>query len=109
MFLNSCYYDNVEELYPLPPPCDTSNITFSNDVLPIINARCTSCHSGSTPSGNVTLENYESIVTAANNGSLLGVIRHESGWLPMPKNGAKLDNCTITKFEIWIADCTPNN
>jgi len=109
IFLNSCYYDTVEELYPLPPPCDTSNITFSNEILPMINSRCTGCHSGSAPSGNVYLESYDDIVTAATNGSLLGTIRHEAGWSPMPKNGAKLDNCTISKLEIWIADGTPNN
>ena len=109
ILLNSCYYDNVEELYPQPAACDTSNITYNNDVLPIINTKCTGCHSGAAPSGNVNLETYNDIVAAANNGGLMGTIRHESNWSPMPKNGAKLDNCTITKLEIWIADGTPNN
>lgn len=109
IILNSCYYDNVEELYPQPAACDTSNITFSGNVLPILEASCISCHSGGTPAGNVNLETYDDIVAAANNGSLMGTIRHESNWSPMPKNGAKLDNCTITKMEIWIADGTPNN
>jgi len=109
ILLNSCYYDNVEELYPQPAACDTLNITYSNDVLPIINTKCTGCHSGTAPAGNINLETYDDIVAAANNGSLMGTIRHESNWSPMPKNVAKLDNCTITKLEIWIADGTPNN
>lgn len=107
--LNSCYYDNVEDLYPQPPACDTSSVTFAGDVMPIINANCFACHSGSAPSGNVKLETYDNIVASVNNGGLMGTIRHESGWSPMPKNGAKLDNCSITKLEIWIADGTPNN
>ena len=109
ILLNSCYYDNVEDLYPQAPSCDTSNITYSNDVLPVINAKCTGCHSSSAPAGNVKLASYDDIVASANNGSLMGTIRHESGWSPMPKNAAKLDNCTITKLEIWIAEGTPNN
>lgn len=109
MGLNSCYYDSVEELYPQPPDCDTSNVTFSNSVLPVINSNCTSCHSGSAPSGNLNLTNYDEIVAVAQNGSLLGAINHESGWSPMPKNGNKLDNCSINKIEYWVSSGYPNN
>ena len=109
VLLNSCYYDNVEDLYPQEAFCDTSNITFSGKILPILEANCISCHSGAAPSGNVNLETYDDIVVAVNNGSLMGVIRHESNWSPMPKNGLKLDNCSINKLEIWVADGTPDN
>lgn len=109
ILLHSCYYDNVEELYPNAPACDTTNVTYSNDVWPVINGNCTSCHSGSAPQGNVSLENYDDIVVAANNGSLLGVIMHEDGWSPMPKGGLKLPDCDITKIEIWVDDGTPDN
>ena len=107
--LNSCYYDNVEHLYPESGDCDTSNLTYSNDVWPLINANCTSCHSGAAASGNVRLENYDQIRTAAANGQLLGTIRHESGWSPMPKGGGKLPDCDITKLEIWVELGYPNN
>jgi cytochrome c553 len=108
IFLNSCYYDNVEDLYP-QTDCDTANITFANDVNPIINNNCTGCHNNSFASGGVNLETYDNIVSVANNGSLMGVIKHESGWSPMPKNGNKLSDCDISKLEIWISDGTPNN
>lgn len=109
IFLNSCYYDNVEELYPQNPECDTTNVTFSNDVYPVINSNCISCHNSTLSSGGVNLETYDDIVNAANNGSLMGVVKHESGWSPMPKNGNKLDDCTISKLEIWISNGKPNN
>ena len=109
IFLNSCYYDNVEELYPAPIACDTTNITFSNDVFPAMEASCISCHSGGAPAGNVNLETYSDIVASVNSGGLMGTIKHESGWSPMPKNGNKLDDCTITKLDVWIADGMLNN
>ncbi|NQU33844.1 MAG: hypothetical protein HQ521_11455 [Bacteroidetes bacterium] len=109
ILLNSCTYDNIEDLYPQPPTCDTLNVTFAQDVLTVIDANCTVCHSGSAPSGNLSLTNYADIVVAAQNGSLIGVINHRSGWSPMPKNGAKLDECTIKKIEAWVAAGTPNN
>ena len=62
MGLQSCYYDNEEELYPNgSAPCDTSNVTFSNSVMPVINQYCISCHGGSFPQGNIFLDNYTNI------------------------------------------------
>jgi len=109
LLFNSCTYDNIEELYPEPISCDTLDVTYSTDILPVLTASCITCHSGSTPAGNIRLQTYDEIVAAANNGSLLGVIRHDPNWSPMPKNGAKLSDCYISKMEIWIENDTPNN
>jgi len=106
--LSSCYNDNYQDLYP-SGPCDTTQVTFSNDVWPVISAQCAGCHSGSTPSGNIPLENYNDVVVVASNGTLLGSIRFDSGYSPMPKGGAKLSSCTIAKIEKWVNDGTPNN
>ena len=107
--LQSCYYDNEEDLYPQPAPCDTSFITYSESVWPVINDNCTNCHSGGAPAGNISLSNYDEIVVSVNNGSLLGTIRHEAGWSPMPKGGAKLPDCDIKRIEMWVADGSPDN
>ena len=109
IFMQSCYYDVAEDLYPQVAACDTTNVTYTNNVFPIINANCTSCHSGQAPSGNIRLENYNDISAAANNGSLLGVIRHEPGWSPMPKGGGKLNDCDIAEIETWVNQGAPNN
>lgn len=109
IFLSSCYYDNVEELYPQKPNCDTTNVSFSGDIFPVIDNSCVSCHNSSFASGGVNLDTYDNIVSAANSGKLMGAIKHEQGWSPMPKNGNKLDDCTISKLDIWISDGTPNN
>lgn len=108
-FFQSCYYDIEEDLYPQPPACDTTNVSYADDVWPVINTNCTGCHSGGAPSGNVSLENYDDIVIAANNGSLLGTIKHEDGWSPMPKGGGKLNDCDIAKIESWVNNGTPEN
>jgi len=107
--LQACYYDNEEDLYPTVPECDTVNVSYSQDVWPIISSNCTSCHSGGAPSGNVYLDNYDNIVIAADNGSLLGAIKHESGYSPMPKGGGMLSDCNIALIEKWVEDGTPDN
>lgn len=109
LLFQSCYYDNEEDLYPAATTCDTTDVSYSRDVWPVISSNCTSCHSGGAPQGNVSLENYDDIVVAADNGSLLGVIRHEDGWSPMPKGGGKLNDCNIALIETWVNNGTPNN
>ncbi len=107
--LQSCYYDNMEDLYPDSSGCDTTNITYLQSVWPVLQSNCTGCHQGTAPSGNARLENYNDIVAVVENGKLMGTIRHESGFSPMPKGGNKLSDCDITKLEIWINKGYPEN
>jgi len=89
--------------------CDSVNVTFSQVVWPVIQNRCFGCHSGSFPSGGISLDSWENVKTIAGTGQLLGVITHASGYSPMPKNGSKLSNCNIAQIRKWINDGTPNN
>jgi len=89
--------------------CDTTNVTFSGNVFPIVETYCLSCHNGNSPGGGIYLRNYSDLVAVANNGKLMGSIRHDQGYSPMPKNGNKLSDCQIATFNIWIKNGTPNN
>jgi hypothetical protein len=104
---SGCYYDVAEELYP--SACDTSNVTYSGKVLPVIQGSCVSCHSGSSPSANVNLDGYNNTMTYVNNGRLMGAIMHSAGFAPMPQGGNKLSECTISILQKWIANGAPNN
>ena len=89
--------------------CDTTNISFSGTVWPIIQNRCFGCHSGASPSGGIRLESHANLVAVANSGELMGAIRHEAGFSPMPQNGQKLSDCNITQIQLWVNDGTPDN
>jgi hypothetical protein len=88
------------------PPCDTSNITYDGSVYPVFVEYCISCHSGPTPQGNLDLTDYDQVAFVAENGILMGALNHEPGFSPMPQNGPKLDDCILTRIEIWIRDTT---
>ncbi|MCG8327611.1 MAG: hypothetical protein MI974_07995 [Chitinophagales bacterium] len=103
-----CYYDVEEELYPTLE-CDTENMSYTNDVLPIVQGNCYTCHDQGSNFGGVILEGYESLKTYVDNGRLLGAIRHESGFSPMPKNAPQLVACNIEKIEAWINAGAPDN
>jgi mono/diheme cytochrome c family protein len=87
--------------------CDTvTAISFSADVLPIIQQNCTGCHGISNPNGNVSLTNYSQIKTYAEtirNGMNMfsGVLNSKPGFASMPPY-SQLDKCTIRTIELWI-------
>ncbi len=83
--------------------CDSLNVTYTGSVNPIVQAWCVTCHSGSKPAGGIGLETYDEVVTAANSGRLMGAIRQEPGFKPMPDPGTvKLSPCEINLFAKWI-------
>ena len=105
---SSCYYDVEEELYP-SLECQTAAVTYSGTILNILEQACYGCHDRASNFGNVTLEGYDNLRTLVDNGMLLGVIRHEPGFSPMPKNRAQLIECDIEKVEAWINGGALNN
>lgn len=84
--------------------CDSSNVTWPGTVVPILNAYCISCHSGASPSGMLDFENYDDVALVAENGALLGSLKHLQGYSPMPQGGPKLSDCEIALVERWVND-----
>ena len=89
--------------------CDTTSVTLSGSVRPILELHCTGCHSGASPQGGISLVNYSDIKARADDGSLLGSISHDVAWSAMPKNQDKLPDCKIATIRIWIEDGAPDN
>jgi len=87
--------------------CDTLNITYTTPVNGIVQKHCQGCHNNNNPLGGLSLEGYNNLITVANDGRLLGVVRHEAGFPAMPKNSSKLSDCKILQLEIWIENGTP--
>lgn len=82
--------------------CDTTNVSFSTFVKPLLDMHCLGCHSGSSPSGGILLTDYSNILTVVQNGSLLGSIQHENGFTAMPIGNDQLPQCDIDKIKSWI-------
>lgn len=88
-------------------PCDSSHVTYDSAIVIIVQSWCTSCHSGSNPAYGISLTSYDEVKSAVNNGRLMGAIRQEQGYYPMPK-GSQLSPCDIALFQIWINKGMPH-
>lgn len=107
--LSSCFYDSEEELYPNPPACDTLNVSYSGDVVPILQNRCYSCHGNGTTVSVIEFEGHSDLLTVIANRNLLGAIKRESGVIAMPQGADKLPDCEILIIEAWIHQGKLNN
>lgn len=90
-------------------PCDSTNFKYSTAIAPMMNKYCKGCHNSQSPSGGYALDSYDGVKVLALNGKLLGAIRHDVGFSPMPKGGAKLTDCEVAQVQKWIADGAINN
>ncbi len=104
----SCYNDNEYDLYPFPG-CDSTNVTYSQTIAPIMSANCNVCHSTAAGSGGVVTETYDGMLVIVNNGRLWTDVSWGSGADQMPKGGSKLSPCDLGKIKKWINLGSPNN
>lgn len=109
-FLNSCYYDNHKELRPesaLPNStsgCDTTNaISYSSQIVPILNSACTGCHNSSGSAHDLTTH------SAVQVDALAGTLYNDVFSGAMPQGGSKLSDCDIAKIKKWVDAGALNN
>jgi hypothetical protein len=111
--LSGCYYDKKEILYPSNTNCDTTNITFTLKVKPLLDQKCISCHGAGvyqSLGGGYNLDGY---VNASNysspNGPLLKSVQGDPS-VPrvMPPSG-KLSDCEILQIQKWVNAGAANN
>lgn len=104
-----CYYDNREDLFPQVTVCDTADVSYSADLLPVLETQCLGCHNNGSQQGNVNLEGYDNVRAYVQNGRLYGSIAWLDGYSVMPPAGSQLSSCTVAKFKAWIDAGAPNN
>ncbi len=119
--LQSCMYQNEQDLYPEPTEkeeeqfpvdsCGLPNIvSYQNDVLPLLEKHyCIACHETADPAGGITLEGYGRVVPYVEDGSLLGSIRYEQGYESMPRVYDRMPDCEVEVIAKWIEQGYENN
>ncbi len=89
--------------------CDTTYVTYSGIIAPLMTNYCNGCHGGVSPSGGINLMSYADVAVFAANGSLYGCVSHDPFWSPMPKNSTMMPQCKIDQIRIWVNAGAPQN
>lgn len=83
--------------------CDTSNITFSNDIFPLIQNSCLGCHGQNNRPGAPQFTDYDKIKSRID-----AIEREVLIEMTMPQGGS-LDDCNQAKLKNWIDNGAQNN
>lgn len=113
LIASSCASDNLDDLLANNSTviCDTSNVTFSGTISPLVTANCSipNCHSGDFPASGYDFTTYEGLKVVVDKSRLFGVISHTPGFTPMPNGKPQLEQCDIDKVKAWIDAGAPND
>ena len=109
LFISSCYYDKEDKLYDqyyASKNCDTTTVTYSHTIQPIIAAKCANsgCHTAGG-SGNGNFDSYTGTKSKVDNGSFLN---RTVVLMNMPISGP-LTTCELAQVSKWIQMGAPNN
>lgn len=105
---------------------ELKNVSFKNDVQPILDEYCINCHAGTETQGDIHLENYEKMMESRyfNNPSPIAipgkpgqsrlyiVVSSNTTGVRMPPESFgydKLDESEINIIKTWIAEGAKNN
>ncbi len=118
-FFSSCYYDNQEELYGSEEPCDTTLVTYTDDILPILTSQCYNCHSTANAElfgEDNDLEGYDNLMGYVVAGDPENSLFYASvAWLtgavrmPRPEGSDQISDCNLALIRNWILQGASNN
>lgn len=97
---SSCVKDSVESY---PDIICNQEVSFNQDILPLINQECTGCHDNQN---GYSLTNHSNI--SANSKAIIGAMRG-NGYQLMPQGGPALPDSIINLMECWVNQGKPNN
>ena len=101
-----CAYDDLESL-GTPFDCDTFDVQYGADVLPLVTEHCQGCHSGGSPSAGIAFEEHADVAQFAD--LMLDRMDRDPGDPELMPQSGKLDTCSIALFSAWIDAGKPNN
>ena len=77
----------------------TANVTYTNDIQPILAQQCTACHGASNPSAGLSLTSYTSTKAAiAKIISRISLLNGQTGIMPP---AGRMSDANIQKFKDW--------
>ena len=99
-----------------PATSETTAVSFSEDVLPIFEARCQRCHGPGRAEVELRLHSYDDVLAGSSNGPVVVPGSAETSYLVdliesgnMPLGSAKLPDAEIQTIIDWINTGAPDN
>jgi cytochrome c5 len=93
-----------------------ANVSFANDIMPILESRCINCHGGDRTQKGLDMKTYESLMAGSENGPVIAPGDAGNSLLvdqlvqgKMPKRGPKLTPDQVQLITDWVNAGAQNN
>ena len=93
-----------------------AQVSFANDVRPILESRCSNCHMGEFTSAELHMDTYESLMAGSENGPVIvpgdpnaSLLVEKISKGEMPERGPRLTPVQIQVIVDWIQGGAQNN
>jgi len=108
-YLSGCGKENAEQSGG-GGGCDTTNVSYSKQILPIVQQNCYVCHQGPGASSGIDFSNYSALHGWAQSGYLVGDVTNAGDpYTPMPYGLPMLPECEVNTIVAWVHQGYPNN
>ena len=81
----------------------STELTYANNVVPILEKYCYGCHSGVQAANGINLSDSFTVVALIKSDLLIKAITHAEGAKPMPSPEYKLSDADIATIKAWAA------
>jgi hypothetical protein len=108
LYLSGCSKESEDKLAG-NTTCDTTNVSYSRQIVPLLQNNCYSCHGGATPSTGIRLDTYTGLQVFAANGFLSAAVTHSGTVTPMPYGLPQLPSCEVNTIVAWVNQGMQNN
>jgi hypothetical protein len=109
IYLSGCSKESADRLEGGASTCDTANVSYAQQVVPILQNNCYSCHSGPNPSTGIALDSYANLKTFISNGFLVDAVTQNGLVTPMPYGLPELPSCEVNTIVAWVDQGALNN
>jgi hypothetical protein len=107
-YLSGCAKESADRLSQ-GSTCDTTNVSYSKQILPILQDNCYTCHQGSAASSGIDLSDFATLQAHVANGDLVSAVTHNGKVTPMPYELPQLPSCEVNTIVAWVDQGALNN
>ena len=108
LYLAGCSKESADKLSGAAT-CDTASVSYSIQIVDILQNNCYSCHGGATPPTGIRLDTYANLKVFAGNGFLVSAVTQNGVVTPMPYGLPKLPACEVNTIVAWVNQGAPDN
>src|ERR1700722_20291954 len=108
LYLSGCAKESADRLSE-GSTCDTTGVSYSKQILPILEDNYSTCHQGAAAASSIDLSNAATLQSHVANGDLVSAATHAGSVTPMPYELPMLPSCEVNTIVAWVHQGALNN